>query len=151
MINISFDPGDTTGYAIWRVKDGQAQIAEFGQMSLDELLNWVNVYDKPVENVIIEEFKLFAKRAKQQAGSSMKASQAIGALRSFAVRKGARVHMQPANIKFIALKQTQITMPSQHSQTHQWDAYLHGAYWHIKQGMLKTALQREMELKNEVS
>jgi hypothetical protein len=148
MVIWSFDPGETTGYSIWKVTEGQARLVEMGQLSFNELVQQLNVYSKPVDHVVVEDFRLFAKRAARQSGSRMPAPKAIGVIHAFVAKKEAQLHLQPANIKPIALKWTQIHMPSQHSKTHEWDAYLHAAYWLINKGWLKTALQIDMELKD---
>ncbi len=140
-----FDPGDTTGIACFS-NEGVLQYSM--QLKLDDLIVWVNDQAMPdfEDNVvIIEEFVLFARRARQQAGSSMKASQAIGLLKGWASRYGAKIVMQRANIKPIAMQWAQVSMPSQHSQTHHVDAYLHVYYYLVSQGVIKTRLQLQME------
>lgn len=143
---LAFDPGDTTGVAEF-TSDGK--LMAMLQMNMDELINYLNKFNKTVDTVVVEDFVLFAKRAQKQAGSRMKASQAIGLIRGFAARHEAKLVIQQANIKPIALKQTGIRLPSQHSKTHQYDAYLHGAYYLIGKGIMKTKLQLEMEAQNE--
>lgn len=144
---LSFDPGDTTGIAEF-LDDGT--LTWMGQVSLKDLMEYLNNYEPTREmTVIIEDFVLFARRAQQQAGSRMKASQAIGIIKMFASRHNAKVVMQQASIKPIALKLTGARMPSKHSQTHQIDAYLHGAYYLINQGILETKLQRKMREQSE--
>lgn len=139
-----FDPGDTTGIAIFS-NEGVLQASL--QLKLDDLIEWVNVNSMPDEPnvVIIEEFVLFARRARQQAGSSMKASQAIGLLKGWASRHKAQLVMQKAAIKPIAIQWAQVDMPSQHSKTHHIDAYLHVYYYLVSKNIIKTRLQLQME------
>lgn len=137
---LAFDPGDTTGIAVFDI-DGS--VKEMLHKSLDDLLLWLANYEAPVQLVICEDFILFRKRAMQQSGSRMKASQAIGAIKAFALQKGATFELQKPEIKPIAMKWSQIAMPADHSKTHMYDAYLHGYYWLAKNGVIKTKLQEQ--------
>lgn len=143
---LAYDPGKTTGWA--RFDDtGNAQ--EYGQLSMDELLAHVENMkllsrDDPLHVVIVEEFKLFGHKARHQVGSQMEASQAIGILRTLAQATNAEFHLQPPTIKSMAEKWTQLSAKGRaHKNSHWIDAYNHGAYYLIKQGIKKTALEVE--------
>lgn len=138
---IAFDPGDTTGVAIFST---QGELKQMTQLDLQSLIDFLGGYEAPVALVIVEDFRLFKKKAMQQVGSQMPAPQVIGAIKTFASMKGVEVVIQPSNIKPLALKWSGIAMPGNHSQSHQWDAYLHGYYWLVSNGVIQTKLQQEL-------
>lgn len=138
---LAFDPGDTTGVAIF---SDQGELKQMTQLKLQDLIDFLGGYEFPVSLVIVEDFRLFKRKAMQQVGSTMPAPQVIGAIKTFASMKGVEVVLQPANIKPLALKWSGIIMPGNHADSHQWDAYLHGYYWLVSNGILQTKLQREL-------
>lgn len=140
----AWDPGDTTGYAVW-VDD---TLVDMGQVSMEDIpQKWQEIKGKfgVPTHVVVEDYRLFKHRAVQQAGSQMKAPQGIGSLRTLASLEKAEFKLQPASNKVAAKKQFRVTIPSDHSQSHQWDAYLHGASYMLMQGWIKTPLMLEKE------
>lgn len=145
---LAFDPGDTTGMYTF-TEDGEDMYPpEFGQFTLDELSTLLLQYEHDVKTVVVEDYRIYSKRAIQQSGSRVKAAQAIGMIKMFAGQKGAEVVMQPANILPVAEKMAQVKMPGNHKQSHYISAYLHGCYYLYKSGLRKTPLQLEMESRN---
>ena len=143
---MAFDPGDTTGWAAW---DTEGNLQGMGQVTLEDMPTFLHKYDDlEISLVIVEDFILFAKRAVKQAGSRMKASQGIGMLHLWAAQKGAQFLKQPASIKNAAMKWSQISMPGAHSESHKFDAYLHGYYYLVTHDLIKTQLQLEIEAEN---
>lgn len=145
---LAFDPGKTTGWAMF---DGNGQIIQYGQASLDELIDlteeWARVW--PISTIIYESFVLFRHKARQQTGSKMEASQAIGIIKTLARKTDATLVEQDPTIKSLAQKWTQLKPIGDHAHSHWVDAFNHGAYWLIRQGIRKTALEMEQERKNE--
>lgn len=146
---LAVDPGDTTGIAWWRDNGdflGQAQIP------LEELAQtWESLeieFDDKITIAIVEDFVLYGSRARSQVGSRMKASQGIGMVKAVASIKGTEVVVQPASIKKTALQWSQVKLPSDHAKTHEWDAYLHGYFYLVKEGKIKTFLELQREAKN---
>lgn len=149
-ILLAVDPGDITGVAWWNIDTSEASLLGMKQIPLEELpALWefldVAVGVSHIDTVVVEDFVLFGQRAQSQTGSRMKASQGIGMVKALAHMSGSTVVVQKASIKSVALKWSQIKMPKQHSKTHEWDAFLHGYYWLVQQGLAKTALQLEKE------
>lgn len=145
---VAFDPGDTTGIAWF---NDERQLAGFDQIPYDEVPQWwqSTMADKDLDAVVIEDFVLFSKRAKQQSGSRMKASQVIGMLKALAALKNAKVIMQPSSILPIGLKQAGLKMPHNHSETHKYAAYVHGFFYLHSIGEVESALQKEMRENRE--
>lgn len=144
---LSIDPGKITGYVVW---NSVGQVLKQGQLNNDELVDFLeDDYLKPVKVVILEDYKLFSWKAKQQSGKRVPASEAIGIVFVF-IKKGKRQEVrQPANILPIAEKLTNVKMPSTHSKSHWVSAFLHGAYYLIKQGIYETPLQAQTRKKND--
>lgn len=142
----AWDPGDTTGWACW---DENGVMLDMGQCSYEDIPKTFKELEKygVHKTVIVEDYVLFSKRAQSQVGSRMKAPKGIGSLEALAYTVGATLIKQDASIKSTALKWSQIKMPSRHSSTHKYDAFLHGYYWLVKEGLVKTALELEMEKK----
>src|SRR5690348_111747 len=146
---LSYDPGKTTGWAKF-ADDGSAQ--EYGQVDLDDLLMHCEIIkhnhqDDPVRALIVEDFVLFKHKAQQQTGSKMEAAQAIGILKALASAVGCPFILQDPKIKKIAAMQTQVFPTGAHKNTHWVDAFNHGAYWLIEQGIRKTQLEMDNEKK----
>lgn len=151
---LSYDPGKTTGWARFN-DDGSA--VEYGQVSLDDLIDHLDAMEKlhetdPVRTIIVEDFTLFSRMAKQQAGSKMEASQAIGMLKAFAARCGPTTLfvLQDPKIKAVAEKLTQLSPKGMaHSRTHWIDAFNHGAYYLINAGIRQTQLEMDNDNKSK--
>lgn len=128
---LAFDPGDTTGICL--MKRANAEVVEIFQLPLDEFMVWINTphdWDDQVSVVVYERYIVYRQKAAKMVGSKNKASQAIGAIKSYAIRnKIAKIVEQQANILTPAKASSGIVMPSDHRQTHRWDAFLHGWYY----------------------
>jgi hypothetical protein len=142
----SFDPGKITGWCLWALVDNKAMLLNKGQADKDELIDLLETEPfKNVHTVITEDFVLFSWKAKQQAGKTMPAPEIIGVIESY-VRRGKRRHIkQPSNILPIAEKITQVKMPKNHSVGHWVSAFLHGAYFFVKEGKYETPLAKQTQ------
>ena len=144
---LSFDPGQTTG---WCKFDDLGNATQWGQASFEELMDLCKEWEKEKWTAIIyEDFILFSKKARQQAGSRMPASQAIGIIKTLIHATGATAIRQSSDIKSGAEKLTQMKAPSNHAESHWVDAFNHGAYYLIKKGIRKSFLEMEMEQKRK--
>lgn len=149
MTITAWDPGDTTGVAVW---NDEYDLLEMKQIRMEETASfWKYIEERhgPIRICIVEDFVLFGARAAQQKGSRMKASQGIGSLRTLSQLSHADFYLQPASVKKTAMKQARITLPSKHEDTHEYDAYLHGYHWMVKNGKIKTQLQLEKEAERD--
>lgn len=145
---VAFDPGDTTGIAVW---DADYRLEGMYQIPWDGILEWwqERLDDKTIDDVVIEEYVLFKSRALSQAGSKMKTSQAIGSIKTLAQLAGAEVTEQRSDILPAGIKMSGIKMPSAHSQSHQFCAYVHGFVFLHQKGKVESPLEREMREKRE--
>lgn len=139
---LAFDPGDTTGWASF---DDEGNVIEKGQLNLEELMDKCREWrSAPIKVVIYEDFRIFRHKAQKFAGNKMVVSQTIGIILSMAREAGAKVVSQPSSIKPIAEKWTQVKPRGPHSQSHEIDAYNHGKYYLIGEGICKSALEEEL-------
>lgn len=137
---VSLDPGKTTGWATFR-EDGW--FTNRGQVDLDDLPEFLESLDG-TKVIIYENYKLFSWKAKQQSGSNMPASQAIGMIKSYALRNDCHLIDQPPSIKPTAQMLSQLTPIGKHSETHWVDAYNHGFYYLHNKGLVKSALEEKL-------
>lgn len=133
---VAFDPGLHTGWAIW---DVEGNFLDMGTThTYEDLHEKLASLPASIKIVIIEDFTLWSRKAKQQAGSKMPAPKAIGQIETFARIWGAQIVKQDSAIKPIAEKWTgQFTKnprtgkPIPKIQTHVLDAFNHGEYYLI--------------------
>ena len=144
----AWDPGETTG---WAVFSDTGQVIDMGQCALSAITSAWRELEKyeseygPLKLVIVEDFRLFFKRAQKQSGSNMPAAKGIGMLEALSQMYSVEVLIQPPNVKDMAKKWSQVAYPADHSKTHSVDAYLHGYYYLFKNGIIKSKLQLEKE------
>lgn len=137
---LAVDPGKMNGFAVFDVNGkviiySQCVYADF----VDTVMDYLDEYD--ISHLVVEDYKLFGYKAKQQIGSRMEASKIIGKCETIAQMKKLAFSKQPANILPIAQMWTQTKMPGNHAISHQISAYLHGKYWLIEKGISKTYLE----------
>jgi hypothetical protein len=144
---LALDPGLHTGWATWD-KDGVI-ITMGATHSYEALHDLLASFPMSIKVVILEDFVLFKHKAGQQSGSRMPAPKAIGQIETFARLWGANIKKQASNIKPMAEKMTgkktkdyrtgKLLMPKE--QTHMWDAYNHGEYYLINNGIKKLSIE----------
>lgn len=130
---ISVDPGETSGISYWSDK---------GEFVEKEMLTQEQLFDKieKLENVttiVCEDYRLRQGKQMVQTGSRFVAVQIIGALKAYAQRVGANFVLQPANVLTVASLHSGIKRPSNHSRSHDVDAYNHGYYYFETKGLLQ--------------
>lgn len=130
---ISVDPGETSGISYWSDK---------GEFVEKEMLTQEQLFDKieKLENVTVivcEDYRLRQGKQMVQTGSRFVAVQIIGALKAYAQRVGANFVLQPANVLTVASLHSGVKRPSNHSRSHDVDAYNHGYYYFETKGLLQ--------------
>lgn len=130
---ISVDPGETTGIAYWE-NDGTFISRE--ALTQDEILDKVETLSD-VTVIVVEDYRLRQGKQMVQTGSRFVAVQIIGALKAYARRVGAKFVLQPANVLTIAALHSGVKRPSNHSKSHDIDAYNHGYYYFETKGLLQ--------------
>ena len=130
---ISVDPGETTGIAYW--EDNGTFISREA-LTQDEILDKVETLSD-VTVIVVEDYRLRQGKQMVQTGSRFVAVQIIGALKAYARRVGAKFVLQPANVLTVAALHSGVKRPSNHSKSHDIDAYNHGYYYLETKGLLQ--------------
>lgn len=141
---LAVDPGKTTGIYAFKDDGTEYNPPMKLQLSMKDLENYLMLIAEPITVIVYEDYQVLPHMAKHHAGSKVEAAQVIGMLRLFASIKKIHLVPQRASILPIAEKLTQVKMPKNHAQSHWVSAYLHGSYYLIKQGKMKTALEKEI-------
>ena len=130
---ISVDPGETTGIAYW--EDNGTFISREA-LTQDEILDKVETLSG-VTVIVVEDYRLRQGKQMVQTGSRFVAVQIIGALKAYTRRVGAKFVLQPANVLTVAALHSGVKRPSNHSKSHDIDAYNHGYYYFETKGLLQ--------------
>jgi hypothetical protein len=130
---ISVDPGESSGIAYWSDK---------GEFVEKEILTEEELFDKleRLENVTVvvcEDYRLRQGKQMVQTGSRFVAVQIIGALKAYARKCGSKFVLQTANVLSVASLHSGVKRPSNHSKSHDIDAYNHGYYYFETKGLLQ--------------
>lgn len=131
MHYLAIDPGLSSGIATF---DAAGKVTDISIIrtpaAMFDFLS--KVTNEVTKLIIVEEFKLFQRKALQQSGSDMVASRVIGAIEYVAHSQKIPIVWQPAQIKRVAEMWTGKKPPSNHNESHGIDAYNHGMYYLIK-------------------
>lgn len=129
----AIDPGDVhVGVAMFR----GYHCLWAKEFTPEEILQYLSSRLKGSEVLVVERFQLYPHLAQTQAGSDMKTSQLIGALRLLACQQGVPVVIQQAALKTPAesmIRKRKITRQSLGKGDHAKDAETHG-YAYIFRG-----------------
>lgn len=129
---VSFDPGETTGYATFTA---QGDVIEYGQFKLIDQTKWLTVLISNVPNlkaVITEDYRNHGWQ-QQKRWSRNQTSKNIGKIEIIAELRGVPCHLQPNTVKAIGYKWAGMNgAPSNHAISHQFDAVAHGKYWLVQ-------------------
>lgn len=154
MFVLSWDPGGTlagtnkASASGWCYQDQHKVYGGGGLHATKDLHAFLAKWDVkklPVDFVVIEEY--IVRGQAQNQGKKMVTSEAIGSITMWASMNQIPVVMQDARHKPAMEKMTGV-YPKKASkrQSHLGDAYNHGRYYLIKQGLAKTVLELEMGL-----
>lgn len=143
---VAFDPGDTTGVALFRYTPGEkaGRFLNMGQFTLEELEQFCATFEEEVHAVVYEKYQVLPHKAAVHRGSKLKASQGIGMIKMLARLKSAEIFEQRPDQMHMATKWSGVKLPKTHSQSHQYSAYNHGFFWLYHRDLIESALEREM-------
>lgn len=130
---ISVDPGETSGISYWSDK---GEFVEKEMLTQEELFDKIEKLEN-VTTIVCEDYRLRQGKQMVQTGSRFVAVQIIGALKAYAQRVGANFVLQPANVLTVAALHSGVKRPSNHSRSHDIDAYNHGYYYFETKGLLQ--------------
>jgi len=148
MLTIGIDPGNTTGWAAVDSRTGD--IRELKHIPFDDIMQFLIDYDwSQVDRVILEDFRLFPNKAKEQAGSDFQVVQVIGMVKQMMQMKRIPVFMQMSSILPIAERQAGLKIPKKHSESHKIVALLHTRFWMIGHGIIPSVAQQSVSARSE--
>lgn len=143
---IGIDPGPMTGLGI---VDHLGNVLAATNIPLDALHTELEllVINEHYQIVVMEKYKPY--RHKLSALMNPKTArgetlQAEGMVISWARRYDIKLVEQYADVLPIALKHAGLTMPSDHSKSHAIAAVAHVSEYLIRQGLIKSALERKL-------
>ena len=143
---LAVDPGrgrvDSIGVATF---ESDGTVVQMGQFTLPDFTVWLEKLPR-IEAIIYEEYRIYKRMAKAHIGSRVETVESIGTIKSFATRRGYTCLVaQRADILGAAQKLFQIKLPADHTVSHQYSALLHGLYYLYGKGIIKSALEVQME------
>lgn len=124
---LALDPGETTGWALFvghrLVKAGEFKVTS--SLLFDHLL----LHEKP-QQLVIENYKVYAHRAAQHIGSEVPTIQYIGMLKYLAAVYDIPLTLQMAfQAKKFVTDNRLVDLGLWHTSKHARDAIRHGVYW----------------------
>lgn len=123
---LALDPGHTIGWASF---DAKGDVIDMGQFHMD---NIVQELDKLIHSellaIITEDYKNHG-FSQQKKWSRNETSKVIGKIEIFAELKNVPVILQSNTKKTMGYMYAGCEPPSNHSISHQYDAYAHGVFW----------------------
>ena len=126
------DPGDTSGLALFTDKGTETQRwqADFRTLCTDL------TYLQKLDRIVVEDYRLQRGKQAQQTGSRFQAVQVIGALKYHAHMYDAEFNLVNNQAKTLGAMYSGEKQPSDHSKSHQVDAYNIGIYWLVKNNVI---------------
>lgn len=122
---LALDPGLTTG---WAEFDDLGSLMGFGQVKEKDLTDFLTDHlHSDLKEVICEDYRNHGWMQQKKWGRN-ETSKIIGKIELLAELKNVPFVLQPNTVKSIGYMWGGITAPSNHSISHQYDAYAHGCY-----------------------
>lgn len=130
---LGIDPGSSNGVCGY---DAKYYLLFAKTVPANDFTKFLEIFEK-VNVCVIENFKLFPNKAKQQIYSDMETSRMIGRVEAWAERRDVRLVNQPSSIKPNAYAWIgQKPLPKSNPLNHQQDANAHFMFWAIKNGRI---------------
>lgn len=120
---LAIDPGDVSGYAFLNM-DGV--LADMGQFKLKDMHKFLDSL-VDIKHLIVENFRI--RPGQNFSWSEMDTIQVIGAIKYRAYQLGLTAVLQEPNKYGIGAKWAGVTIPKDHSISHQVVAYAHATYY----------------------
>lgn len=123
---LAIDPGDVSGYAFLNM---EGVLADMGQFKLGNMHSFLDGLHG-VNVIVLENFRI--RPGQNFSWSEMETIQVIGAVKYRAHQLKCKVVLQEPSSYSIGAKWAGVTIPKDHSISHQVVAYAHGTYYSHK-------------------
>ena len=137
----AFDPGKTTGYALY---DKEGKLLKIGSIiGLEEFVDFIEGMDNKPLVIIYEKYVIDPKI--RQGGTEPVAAIAIGIILSYARRNDIATVGQLNTIKQMGYMYAGLDrkIASNKAASHQWDAHAHGTYYMLTNDIIKSKILEE--------
>lgn len=128
---LALDPGNSTGWATFNEK---GDVVGFGTCVTRQEV-YEKVADSEPELIIMEDYRLYPWKSKEQSWSPFETVRVIGAVEYYAYLHKCQMVLQEPSIKSIGYKWAGLVKPKNHALSHETDAYVHGVFYLQKQGI----------------
>lgn len=134
---ISFDPGHTTGYAVWHVTEDKVNLMEYSQImtwTKDDLVisAFTDLIKKhPPNDVVLESYQIYEWKADDHSWSQIPTVQVIGCIKTLCKINNIPYWSQTAQVakQFCDDKKLESWGYWKVGMKHARDAIRHGCYW----------------------
>jgi hypothetical protein len=145
---VSIDPGGsdsgrTIGVVAWDESGLPLKMEQYNKDELNEFLFNLQEVKDTLKVIIYEGYRVFSHKLEVHRNQKMKTSECIGRIQFAAKILGVPVVEQPSKILSTAEKWSGVKLPSNHAQSHQVSAYLHGYFYLHRRNVIQArVLQR---------
>ena len=145
---LCFDPGETrkapgVGWASFDLPSGD--MVDFGQILNEDLVDLLRTIQPTL--VICENYKNRPWKRGASNFSENKTSQVIGAIRMWCELYDVPMVMQEPDNKDMGIMWSGTRVPKNHALSHQVDAYGHGVFYIVKNGIKPVSAYHKREVK----
>lgn len=133
---LAVDPGKSNGVCGY---DDRYRLQFMLVVNAQDMTKFLHSFEN-VETCVLEDFKLYPNKSKQQAYSDMETSRVIGRIENWAELKDVKIVKQLATIKETGYKWLgKKPLPKSDKMNHGMDAHVHFMYWAIRTGKIPAA------------
>jgi len=133
-ILLAFDPGHTTGWALFRdyelIESGEVDTSDI-ETAVDQLMPLFQEYSP--DNIVLEDYRIYRWKQKHHVGSELTTTRVIGCIETLSTIHGISLFKQPAQVAKTFCKDTKLKAWGVYKQgeRHARDAIRHGIYFLI--------------------
>lgn len=133
---LGIDPGKANGICGY---DARHYVSFMYTIQSEDMVDFLDLFKK-VNTCIIENFRLYPNKSREQVYSDMETSRVIGRVEAWAYKLDLRLIKQGADIKPTGYKWLgKKPLPKSNPLNHELDAHVHFMYWAIKNGRINAA------------
>ena len=139
----AFDPGVTTGYVKLSMKGEAEEIANLNKSQAYKLLDSIRQYnERPI--FVVEDYRIFPGKQMVHTMTKLITAEMIGAIEYVAFINSYRFIIQQPADKLIGYKWMGARQPSDHKNSHCYDAMAHGIYYLVKNNYIKPPVTEKL-------